>query len=122
MTIINMLERAQTCLQAGFGDRWQAPYAEGKAEMADLVCSKLQVPHEAAVELIEALEREGRIRFIGPLGIKKSAPPDGPLDPRAQSPLTPHTDTSDVRLEGVPERPVLGDWVLRGLERTEYAT
>jgi|GEM_PF-1459645 len=111
MTIIDMVEQAQTCLHTGFGDRWQAPYAEGKAQMVELVYGELQVAHEEAVELIEALERDGRIRFVGVLGIQTSTGPNGPLDPDAQNPLRPHTDTSDVQPDAVPERPVLGDWV-----------
>jgi hypothetical protein len=60
MTIVNTVERAHACLLAAFGTRWKAPYAEGKARMADQVSQELQVPHEAGVEIKDA--REGALQ------------------------------------------------------------
>jgi hypothetical protein len=116
MTIINMVERAHTCLSTTFGGRWKAPYAEGKARMADRVWQGLQVPHEAAVQLIEALEAEGRIHFVGELGIETSPPSNSPGQAPPPDPLTPHTNTEGVRPDAIPQHPVLGDWIIKSME------
>jgi hypothetical protein len=75
MTDVDLLEQAHAALLRAFGSSLRAPYAEGKAQMADQVTESLGLPHETAVALIEDLEKDGRIRFTGPLGITASPPP-----------------------------------------------
>ena len=116
MTIMNMVERGHTCPSVTFGGRWKAPYAESKARMADQVWQDLQVAHEAAVQLIEALEAEGRIHFVGELGIETSPPPDSPGQAPSRDPLTPHTNTEGVRSDAIPQHPVLGDWIIKSIQ------
>jgi hypothetical protein len=56
--------------------------------MADQVDKSLGLPHETAVALVDDLEKDGRIRFNGPLGITTSpspAPESGGFTPHPLS-------------------------------------
>jgi hypothetical protein len=112
---VERLERARDILLESFGDRWQAPYAEGKAKMADQVCDALDVPHEAAVGVINDLERSGAIQFVGVAGAKPAPPSSLTGGVPVPTPAAPATDAGGVGPESGPHRlvlGVLGDWII----------
>jgi hypothetical protein len=103
-----MIERARDCLRDQFGAAWQAPYAPGKAQMAGWLAGTLTLPHEAAVRLVETMERRGILRFEGATGRTASPSAEQKADPAGQCPLAP-----DVVVPGAtPPSPELGTWFI----------
>jgi hypothetical protein len=100
------IESARDCLRNHFGSAWDAPYAPGKADMARWLADQLTLDHEAAVRLIEEMERNGSLRFEGVTG--RTASPSGgqKTRPSAPSPMTPDVVAPD------PSRPApeMGTW------------
>jgi hypothetical protein len=112
MTDAGLLEQAHAALLRAFSSSLRAPYAEGKAQMADQVTESLRLPHETAVALVDDLEKSGRLRFEGPLGVTTSPPPLRESGVYTPKPVTPHIDASGVRPEAIPAQPVLGEWII----------
>jgi hypothetical protein len=106
MKLNHSIQVARECLLEQFGMAWQAPYAPGKAEMAHWLADQLAVPHEAAVQVVEEMERKGTIRFEGVTGRTASPAADQKLGPDPQSPLTPEV----VSPEAAPPAPEMGTW------------
>jgi hypothetical protein len=107
-----LIKHAHAALLRAFSDRLRAPYAEGKTQMAGQISASLGMRHESAVSLVEMLEKDGRIRFEGPLDLT-SSPRTGQGDTALTSgPLTPETNTAGIRPEAVPGQPVLGEWII----------
>jgi len=102
------VQRARECLREQFGANWQAPYAPGKARMASCLADRLIVPHEAAVQVVEEMEREGVLRFEGITGRTASPPAHRTAGRVSRSPLTPDV----VNPEAAPATPELGTWFI----------
>jgi hypothetical protein len=108
MDPIGTIERARKCLRDQFGAAWEAPYAPGKARMADWLADRLALPHEVAVRLVETMEREGMVRFAGATGRTASPSAQQKAGPAGQSPLTPDV----VVPAATPPSPEVGTWFI----------
>jgi hypothetical protein len=102
------IQQARDCLRERFGAAWLAPYAPGKAEMANWLAERLALPHEAAVRIVEEMEREGMLRFEGVTGRTASPAAQDKVEPAPQSPLTPDVVVPEAALPS----PEMGTWLI----------
>lgn len=65
VTPVVALDLAAEILAAALGSLIDADYVQGKTHFRDVLCDRIDISQLEAEELVDDMERSGRIRFIG---------------------------------------------------------
>ncbi|WP_437777342.1 hypothetical protein [Sorangium sp. So ce1097] len=64
-TPVLALDLAAEILAGALGPLIDADYVEGKTQFRDVLCGRIDISQLEAEELVDDMERSGRIRFVG---------------------------------------------------------
>ncbi|WP_437575560.1 hypothetical protein [Sorangium sp. So ce887] len=65
VTPVVALDLAAEILAGALGSLIDADYVQGKTQFRDVLCARIDISQLEAEELVDDMERSGRIRFIG---------------------------------------------------------
>ncbi|AGP40402.1 hypothetical protein BE04_18655 [Sorangium cellulosum] len=65
VTPVVALDLAAEILTGALGPLIDADYVQGKTQFRDVLCDRIDISQLEAEELVDDMERSGRIRFIG---------------------------------------------------------